>query len=85
MSGECVCKTCIYYADFEGICVCGECEWRADFPPTGLAECGCYERKENEVGLSNDHQMKKPCNSDENGSENAVLSNDHQIREATNE
>jgi len=42
-----ICATCIYYADFEGICVCGDCEWRADSPPTGLAECGCYERKEN--------------------------------------
>jgi len=37
-----------------------------------------------EGGLSNDRQMKKPCNYDENGSENSVLSNDRQIREVTN-
>lgn len=41
------CKTCKWYAEFEGVCCNGDSEHRADF--RCLADyCECWEGKQNE-------------------------------------
>jgi len=45
------CKTCKWYAEFEGVCCNGDSEYRADFR-NGDDSCEEWEGEENEQGKS---------------------------------